>query len=82
MAHFRAVIQGTRGQASRLGDKKNGIRSVVNGWTEGVTVEATHANGLDIFEVWSTGGSNGTHHRQFLGTLCEGTFRPALEMKS
>lgn len=78
MAHFRATIQGARGEASRLGSKAGGLFATVNGWDEGISVEAKHANGLDVFELWANGGSNGRHHKMFLGTVCEGVFRAAL----
>ncbi len=32
MAHFRAVIQGQRGEASRLGNGSSGMRAVVQTW--------------------------------------------------
>lgn len=60
MAQFRAVIQGQRGQASRLGSKKSGASAVVNGWRVGVRVNAYHEAGRDVIEVYATGGSNGT----------------------
>ena len=38
MAHYRAEIQGTRGEASRLGTKSSGISSHVAGWDIGASV--------------------------------------------
>jgi hypothetical protein len=58
MAHYRAVIHGSRGEASRLGTKKSGIKAIVNAWDIGVTVEARYENGANIFRVYKTGGSN------------------------
>lgn len=57
MAQFRATIKGTKGEASRLGHKNTGICAQVNGWTSGITVFASHHDGVDVFEVWQTEGS-------------------------
>jgi len=38
MAHYRAEIQGMRGEASRLGTKSSGISSHVAGWDIGASV--------------------------------------------
>jgi hypothetical protein len=61
MAHFRAVIEGNRGPASRLGSKSSGIVARINGWHSGVIVEATYdtVTGRDVFFVRATGGSSG-----------------------
>jgi hypothetical protein len=40
MAHFRAVINGTRGEASRLGSKSSGIRTKLQTWGYDVIVDA------------------------------------------
>lgn len=62
MAHFRAVIKGQRGEASRLGSKTSGLKAVVNGWTVGCMVEARREGDKDVFRVYKTNGSNGTGH--------------------
>lgn len=56
MARFRALIQGTRGEASRLGHQ--GIRASVNGWHCGVKVCGGIEDGADVFYVYATSGSN------------------------
>lgn len=67
MAHFRATIQGTRGEASRLGSKS--IEAHVNGRGAGITVRGfIGVNGEDCFHVYMTGGSSGTAHL-YLGTV-------------
>ena len=38
MAHFLASIQGSRGEASRLGTKSSGIESAVASWSGSVRV--------------------------------------------
>ena len=61
MAHFRATIKGTRGKASRLGSKAGGLYVTVDGWNSGVNIRAYHdeETGEDVFEIASSGGSNG-----------------------
>lgn len=75
MARFRATIQGNRGQASRLGTPRSGIRATINGWHSGVTVLAdrlSDGTGQDIgdrFDIFATGGSTRGSGDQFLGTV-------------
>ena len=59
MAHYRATIQGQRGEASRLGTKQSGIRAHVNGWDIGVYVSIQHIQGHDVVYVSLTHGSHG-----------------------
>lgn len=44
MAHFRAVIQGARGEASRLGHKATGISARVQTWGYDVVVDVRHCD--------------------------------------
>lgn len=60
MARFRGLLQGTRGEVSRLGHKSSGLRVEADGWNSGVEVRAyVDADDRDVFEVYRTGGSNG-----------------------
>lgn len=61
MAHFRATIEGNRGQASRLGTKKSGIVATINGWDIGVRVWIHFDENIqqDIIHIRQTGGSGG-----------------------
>jgi len=61
MAHFMAVIQGNRGEASRLGSANSGMQASVNGWHSGVRVYASYneEKGRDEFQITLSGGSNG-----------------------
>jgi hypothetical protein len=43
MAHFRAVIKGSRGVASRLGTKVSGISTLLQTWGYDVSVVAEHS---------------------------------------
>lgn len=71
MAHFRAVIQGNRGDASRLGSKQSGMVATCNGWDAGVHVVASHENGADTFRVYATSGSNRRSLSRLVGTVRE-----------
>jgi hypothetical protein len=44
MAHFRAVIKGQRGEASRLGSKNSGISTLLQTWGWDVAVRADYLN--------------------------------------
>lgn len=59
MAQFYAEIQGTRGKASRMGDKRSGMWSHTRGWGVGAEVNCEHENGCDVVRVRATHGSNG-----------------------
>jgi len=71
MAQFRGIIQGSRGEASRLGGKSSGLRAVCNGWHKGVTVIARHKDGKDIFNIYETGGSNGAESENLIAIIEE-----------
>jgi|HubBroStandDraft_6_1064221.scaffolds.fasta_scaffold969713_1 hypothetical protein len=58
MAQFRAVIKGSRREASKLGHKSSGIRAEVNGWNLGILIYGwSDPEKGDVFEVYLTGGS-------------------------
>ncbi len=58
MSRFRGTVQGNRGEASRLGSKKNGLLTECNGWNGGVSVHAeVNDKDEDIFYVYATNGS-------------------------
>jgi hypothetical protein len=82
MAHFRAVIQGNRGESSRLGSKASGIDASVNGWTCGVAVRAAYdpITDSDYFKIFRTTGSNGGRV-EYIGEVREGKFIPHEEDK-
>lgn len=78
MAHFRATIQGQRGEASRLGSEKSGIMARVNGWTAGVRVDASVTiDREDRFYIFATRGSSPLSRDVLLGYVdASGTFHP------
>lgn len=56
MAHFRATVQGSRGEASRLGSKASGIEAYVASWQGAVAVRLSHdpKTGKDTVSVMLT----------------------------
>jgi len=74
MARFLAAIQGSRGEATRLGSASHGIRAQAQGWSLGVKVYGnshTENGDLDAFTVYVTGGSNGGFSSIPLATVLE-----------
>lgn len=77
MAQFRAVIEGQRGSASRLGSKQSGMTAHVDGWNAGVTVRASvDSEGRDVFTVYQTGGSNRVTSEKLIGRIVGGAYEP------
>lgn len=66
MAHFRGTVQGSRGEASRLGGKESGLTTTCNGWDLGVTCDARHTDGKDRIRITITSGSGSGN---VLGTM-------------
>lgn len=62
MAQYIGVVQGARGEASRLGTKASGMTATVNGWNVGARVIIQHEDGRDVLYIYQTGGSNGAPH--------------------
>lgn len=58
MAQYRGTVEGTRGQASRLGSKASGLVVEGNGWNIGARVELAHVDGKDVVRVFKTSGSS------------------------
>lgn len=88
MARYLAAIQGTAGEATRLGSPKSGIRASAQGWNLGVRVNGApvydDANGAnqDEFRIAITGGSNDNGSKLYLGSAKEDiggdwTFEPS-----
>lgn len=78
MARFRGTIQGSRGQASRLGTTNGGIVTNTNGWQTGIKViGSVDKNGKDVFSVYATSGSDGRNLEQFLGELTQDEYGQA-----
>jgi len=76
MAQFRATIQGRRGDASRLGDKRSGLDVRANGWDSGVRVQASHEDGKDVFHIFQTTGSHNRGLERLLGVIEDGIYTP------
>lgn len=83
MARFRATIKGQRGQASRLGSPKSGITANVNGWDVGIRVVGSVDNlGIDVYDVYLTGGSHAAHSPVHLGRFDASDIKAAQPIKA
>lgn len=76
MAHFYGSIQGSRGEATRMGTKNSGFRAHIRGWNIGVQVYLRtyfDDNGVerDMVEVYKTSGSNGSNSDELIATFKE-----------
>ena len=72
MAHFRGVVAGSRGKASRLGTKASGLQTVAQAWSGQVVVQLWESCGGEdcvTIEVEANGG--GSPHCLFFGTMAE-----------
>lgn len=62
MAHFYGTLQGSRGEASRLGGKASGIQTIAAGWGGAINTRVWHdeRDGVDRFRVeltpWQSSG--------------------------
>ncbi len=75
MARFRGTINGSRGEASRLGTPGSGLTVNCNGWDIGikcVAVPRMEGSDRDEIAVWLTGGSHGNFECRLLGRAIEG----------
>jgi hypothetical protein len=91
MAHFSGTVRGSRGEASRLGDKESGLRTETNGWRAGVTVIAKTLpdfvvadRGEDEFAIYVTEGSGNPQTKPFgyIGRVNhDGKFTPSEELR-
>ena len=70
MAQFRGVVQGSRQEASRLGDKNSGLTTSCDGWELGCTASIDHDRELDrdFITIRLTCGS-GFGESKLLGTF-------------
>jgi hypothetical protein len=82
MAHFYANIQGTRGEATRCGDKKSGIDGHIRGWNIGARVALRYNSKTDKDEctIYLTSGSNGDKSSIVLGSYTEDDFKKPIEV--
>lgn len=60
MAHFIGYVQGSRGEASRVGTTSSGMSAIARGWDVGGQVCAYNDDktGMDYVEFSVNGGSN------------------------
>jgi hypothetical protein len=69
MARFYGEVEGTRGRASRLG--ASSIRSHTRGWNVGVEVVCMIRNGVDVIEVYETGGSHAPSAKRLIAKVTD-----------
>jgi len=69
MAHFYGDLQGSRGQATRLGTKQSGITGHLRGWNVGAKVDVSYNESTqeDEVRICLTSGSNNNQPSIFLG---------------
>lgn len=77
MARFRGILQGNRGETSRLGSTHSGMVAHVDGWKVGVTVRAmVDDKGRDVLTVYRTGGSDRSVPDKIIATIVAGDGEP------
>lgn len=69
MSQYIGYLNGSKGEASRLGTKQSGIVSNVNGLDFGVRVSLYHRDGEDKADIFLTGGSHAEESPVFIGTF-------------
>jgi hypothetical protein len=70
MAHFYGNLQGSRGEATRMGTKNSGIEAHVRGWGVGIYVSCfVDTDGTDVCVARQTGGSNNPSGIKELGRV-------------
>lgn len=68
MARFIGYVQGSKGEAHRIGNGTSGLTAKANGWRVGAEV-IMQANGdRDEVLVYATDGSRGSY-RHLIGTI-------------
>jgi hypothetical protein len=72
MAQFYGSLQGSRGEATRLGTKKSGLETTAASWEGAVNVRLyhDHESGLDMARVYlSPWHGSGTHLELYHGPV-------------
>ena len=72
MSRFYGSMQGSRGEATRQGTPNSGIHGHIRGWNAGVKVCVSDVDGVDVFTVYKTGGSNGHSSSELIARFTEG----------
>ncbi len=68
MARFRGTVKGSRGEASRLGNKKSGLLVEADGREIGGQIFMDETGDTDEVTFYVTSGSAGNKHRVYLAT--------------
>lgn len=69
MARFYGSMKGSRGEATRAGTASSGFEAHIRGWHAGVRIDCHAENGIDVIEVWETGGSTSPSSKKLLAKL-------------
>jgi len=75
MARYRGILQGQRGEVSKLGSPSSGLQTRANGWNTGALViirPDPDDPTLDRIQVYRTGGSNGARTAGYVASWTEG----------
>jgi hypothetical protein len=72
MSHFYGSLKGTKGEATRCGDKKNGLCTYAASWSGAVKVDLTHReDGVDWASVYLVPWQgSGVTLRLYEGPVC------------
>ena len=74
MSYFYGSTQGNRGETTRGGSKRSGLRSTANGWSFGgeVSIHYDSALDTDVVTFYTTNGSNSSRSRVMSFALIDG----------
>jgi len=82
MSQFYGSVRGSASsEATRQGGKSSGIEGHIRGWDQGIRVSGyVDDDGNEVFEVYTTGGSNDASSKVYIGELKDGVFTPAVSL--
>jgi hypothetical protein len=58
MSHFYGTLNGSRGEATRCGDKNSGMLTNCAGWGGSIQAQAYENDGMDMYRVFLTPWAN------------------------
>ena len=58
MSHFYGTLNGSRGEATRCGDKGSGLNAVAAGWGGAISTQVFEHDGIDMYKVYRTPWKN------------------------
>ena len=70
MSQFYGEVRGSaRTVATRRGNRSSGLSAHIRGWDVGVQIVCQVIDGVDVIEVYRTGGSNDPRNLQLLARI-------------